>query len=90
MIGVEVSSLELVSNITLVNIYGPCADRVGYWNNLFEKYFMKGSNLIVGGDLNLSLVILEAWCPNARTDPLADFFLKKLWEGNLIDTNQIK
>lgn len=82
--------MELGSDITLVNIYGPCLDGVTFWNNLLSKYFMHGPNLVVGGDLIFSLGMSKTWGPQARVDHLAYFFLKNIREGNLIDSNLIK
>lgn len=38
-LGVEVYSLELCSNLLILNIYGPCHNRVSYWNNLLSKSY---------------------------------------------------
>lgn len=43
--------------------------------------------LIVGDALNFSLGGSEAWGPNARIDPVADFFFKKVPDIKLIDPN---
>lgn len=37
MLGVEVFSCGLSSNLTLINIYGPCQEAISFWNNLFSK-----------------------------------------------------
>lgn len=65
-LGVEVYSLELCTNLLFLNIYGPCQDRVPYWNNVFSKSFMENTNLLIGGDLYFSLGISETWGPSAH------------------------
>jgi len=34
--GTESFSLDLGKGLTLLNIYGPCLDRVEYWDNMFN------------------------------------------------------
>eukprot|EP00253_Pinus_taeda_P033725 PITA_33725 len=51
---------------------------------------MKSPLMIMGGDLNFSLGITEAWGPSAREDPLAEFFLNLISENNLIDPSPVK
>lgn len=51
---------------------------------------MNNLNLVVGGDLNLSLGFSETWGPAAQVDPLAEIFLNKIRSGKLLDVNLIK
>ena len=81
LIGVEVSSMELGIDLTLVNVCGQCSDRVGFWNTLLARSYMIGLNLMVVGDLNFFLGRVEMWGPNARANPLVEFFLKRLRDG---------
>lgn len=45
---------------------------------------------MVGGDLNVSLGLSESWGPNAQVDPLADFFLNKIWLARFINVDLLK
>lgn len=59
-IGLEVYSIDLCLSISILNVYGPCMDKVPFWNSLFSKSLLKHTILVVGGDLNFSLGLLEA------------------------------
>ena len=56
---------------------------------MFVKYPLNCLNLVIGGDINVSLGISESWEPHAHVDPLADFFLNKIWMSCLIDADLI-
>eukprot|EP00253_Pinus_taeda_P019430 PITA_19430 len=88
--GMEVQSSENAFSFTICNVYDPCQDRVSFWNDLMSKSFLKGKNMVIGGDLNFSIGRAEAWGPSAREDPLTDFFLNMLSTNNLLDINLLK
>eukprot|EP00253_Pinus_taeda_P002170 PITA_02170 len=90
VLGMEVLSAEFDQPLLFINVYGPCQGRVPFWNNFLSKEFLLNKNLIIGGDLNFSLGIAEAWGPSAREDSLTDFFSKALQNAKLIDVNIIK
>jgi hypothetical protein len=46
---------------------------------------MKKNSIIIGGDLNFSLGQSKFWCPHARADPLAGFFIQNFSECKLTD-----
>lgn len=54
-LGISISVPELEEVFQILNIYGPYQNRVLFWDNLLNKSFMKGSSVIIGGDLNFSL-----------------------------------
>eukprot|EP00253_Pinus_taeda_P007705 PITA_07705 len=86
----EIVSTDFNFPLLFVNVYGPCRARVPFWNALLSKGLIKDKNLIIGGDLNFSLGIAEAWGPLVREDPLTDFFSNALLTHKLIDVNIIK
>eukprot|EP00253_Pinus_taeda_P030057 PITA_30057 len=88
--GMEVQSADFAFPLTICNVYGPCQDRVTFWNDLMSKSFLKDKSLVLGGDLNFSIGRAEAWGPSAREDPLSDFFLNMFTVNNLIDINLLK
>lgn len=75
---------------TLVNVYGPCADREHFWRSLLSCSLMSAPHLILGGDLNFSLGIAESWGPQATPDPLAEFFNSELGNSHLINIQTTK
>ena len=81
---------DLVSCITIINVYGPSQDRVPFWDNLFNKYFLENEDLILGGDLNFSLGEAESWGPIAHPDNQAGFFSHLMASNGLIDVAPLK
>jgi hypothetical protein len=61
-----------------------------FWDTLFNKSFLKGQQVILGGDLNFSLGLSEVWGAHARADPLAGYFTQKIVECNLLDIEPTK
>ena len=48
-------SQELGREFIVLNLYGPYAESVSYWEKLFWIDLIKQNALIVGGELNFSL-----------------------------------
>jgi len=90
VIEIEVYSLELCTKLLILNIYGPCQDRILVWNNLCSKSLMDNQNLVIRGDLNFSLGISKTWGPSAHADPLSDFFSNIIREKNILYINLLK
>lgn len=40
-LGLEIFAREFGASFTLINVYGPYTERIGYWNNFFAKSFLK-------------------------------------------------
>lgn len=74
VMGIECQSSDFAFPITIINIYGPCHERIPFWNGLMESSLVKNKFLVMGGDLNFFLGRAETWGPNAREDPQSDFF----------------
>ena len=70
----SLSSIELILDVCLANIYGPYIDREFFWKNLLEMDCLKCEKLILGGDLNFSMGLSKIWGVRARPDSLSDFF----------------
>eukprot|EP00253_Pinus_taeda_P027835 PITA_27835 len=87
--GMEIITPDFPCSFQIVNIYGPCQGREGFWLDFLAKSLMKSPLMVVGGDLNFSLGRAEAWGPSAREDPLSDFFYQILSDHNLIDPSPI-
>jgi hypothetical protein len=58
----------------VLNVYGPTQDRIPFWENLLNKYFLKNEDLILGGDLNYSLGMAESWGQRAHPRLPLGFF----------------
>jgi hypothetical protein len=68
-IGLNMFSAELGRSLTLINIYGPYADRKRYWDSLAKCSWLSEQEVIVGGDLNFSLGAAEVWGPRSSPGP---------------------
>ena len=71
--------------IQVLNIYGPCRDRLSFWRHVDELNLLAHNNLIVGGDLNFTLSLSETWGGTATGDPLADYLRRLLIRVDLVD-----
>jgi len=62
------------TSFKLLNYYGPYNNREAFWEKLFESGILHEENLILGGDLNLTLSTQEVWGTSARMDQKDGFF----------------
>jgi hypothetical protein len=53
-------------------------DMVEYWDKLFKMGWIQIGLVMVGGDLNFTLVDLEVWRLISYVDYLSGYFIKKL------------
>lgn len=90
VLGAGVTYIELDAPLHLINIYGPCHNRVGFWDKLTTSYFMDKDNIIIGGDLNLSLAHVESWGSRAQIDPMTEYFELLLDSKNLLNIDTAK
>jgi hypothetical protein len=75
---------DLDKLFTILQIYGPSQDHPQFWNALLEKSFLKDNLLILGGDLNFSMEVVESWVEMAKADSLSHFFMHKMVEVGII------
>jgi hypothetical protein len=68
-----------------LNIYGPYANRKVFWDKLLPSPLLSFENIILGGDLNLTLGACEIWGSIAQADPLYEYFIKTLEDHKLFD-----
>jgi hypothetical protein len=61
--GLLLQGYSLATNLelTLLNLYGPCSDKVPFWSKLAKSGILSLKNLIIGGDLNLYFEAAESW-----------------------------
>ena len=81
----EVWDAEIGRLITVLNIYGPYLNRVGFWDSLLSMDLFEGREVVLGGDFNLTLGSSEVWGPRAVTDSLANFFIHAFSRKDLLD-----
>ena len=71
--------------VTILNVYGPYLNRADFWDSLLKMEIFDDRELVLGGDLNLSLGVSEVWGPKAYPDALANFFIQSFARKNLLD-----
>jgi len=53
--------LETKRQINLLNVYRPCVERKHFWERMESSGLLSLKNIIIAGDLNLTLSIGEIW-----------------------------
>jgi hypothetical protein len=89
-LGVNVCSEDLGMELLVINFYGPYQDQALFWESLLNKSFMNFESLILGGDLNFSVGVIEVWGPKPRIDPLLDFLIHILGDKGMSDAFTVK
>ena len=54
-VGIELEDSETGKKYMILNVYGPFYDRKTFWEKLKDSGALEFQNLILGGDLNLTL-----------------------------------
>lgn len=92
LLSANITTIEIDVPLRLINIYGPCHNRMGYWNNLMSTSLLNYDKMIIGGDLNFSFGHIEPWGTRAQTDPLMEYFEHFMDNNNLmnIDSSNIQ
>jgi len=67
-----------------IHYYGPYRDREILWDKVKESGTLLDRNIIIGGNLNLTLSLAEVW-GSVKLDPLASYFSFLFQDANLID-----
>ena len=70
---------------TIINCYGPYAQRIVFWDNILAGGLLSLPNLLLAGDLNFTISSFEVWGTHARFDPLASYFTQLIANNNLVD-----
>lgn len=60
-IGADIFSSELGKELRLINMYGPCHNKVEFWDPFLSTYLLQADNIILGGDLNFSIGHANSW-----------------------------
>ena len=85
---VKASFWGVASPISVLNCYGPYRNREIFWDNILSGGLLSIPNLILGGDLNLTLSASETWGSKAILDPLASHFRLMFDSVYLVDVAQ--
>ena len=71
--------------LSIINCYGPYLHRDVFWNKDARGGLLALPNLILVGDLNLTLNTSEVWGSKAHLDLLGPFFTHLFADFNLVD-----
>ena len=75
----------MTSPLAILNCYGPYRNREFFWNKLLIGGLLTTPNLILGGDLNLTLNASETWGTKAILNPLASHLRLLFHSVDLVD-----
>ena len=81
---------DLVHFMALINIYGLYQEHVELWDSFLGRSFFNQQDEILGGDLNLSLGVVEVWGLRASPEPFTYFFFHVVEQISLIDIDPVK
>ena len=73
------------TSLSILNCYGPYLYHESFWNLVARGGLLSLPNLILAGDLNITLNGSEVWGTKALPDPLGPFFTKHFSDHQLAD-----
>jgi hypothetical protein len=72
-------------SISLLNVYGPCMNKRIFWETLANSGLLSAKNLIIAGDLNITLLDEEVWGSTNFSVSLEDQLKYIFNSKNLVD-----
>ena len=75
---------------SLYNVYGPYHNKRKFWEFFFSSGLLEPQNMILGGDMNLSLSEREVWGSSMRMYSLSNFFLALFKSKGLLYVHPLK
>lgn len=85
----DIFNPDLNKQFKILNVYGPYVGKEAHWNKILGYQWFQDDNLILGGDLNLTVHKDEIWGSQGRVDKLSHFFLDRFKACNLIDVESV-
>ena len=82
---VQASVRGMAIPISVLNVYGPYIDREHFWAMALRGGLLSTPNLVLGGDLNITLYASEIWGKKASSNPLSHYFLSLFDSVGLVD-----
>ena len=75
----------LPNPIHILNVYGPYKDKVFFWDKALHSGLLNLPNLVLAGDLNLTLHPSDIWGSKASLDHHSEHFLALFESVGLVD-----
>jgi hypothetical protein len=82
---VEGSIMGFDQTISIINFYGPYSQRQAFWDRVSQEGVLSSPSVILGGDLNFTLSVVEVWGAGNCMDPLSDYFGSLFLDSKLVD-----
>ena len=77
------------SPLSILNCYGPYRDQEIFWKNAMTGGLLSIPNMILAGDLNLTMNASKIWGKKASIDPLGPHFDQLFSSYNLVDISPL-
>jgi hypothetical protein len=71
--------------LSILNVYGPCIEKRLFWTNLSSSGILSKKNLIIAGDLNVTLSTEEVWGGSNFSANTTGFYKSIFQVNHLID-----
>jgi len=72
-------------HVNLLNVYGPCFDKLDFWSKVSASGLLAKTNLILAGNLNFTLSSSDICGMNASIDAATSQFSDIFQQHNLVD-----
>jgi hypothetical protein len=74
--------------VNILNVYGPCFDKLAFWLKVSTSGLLAKPNLILEGDFNFTLSSADIWGSSVSTDATALQYSVIFQQHNLVDLLQ--
>jgi hypothetical protein len=78
-------TLENNRDVNFLNVYGPCFDRLLFWDRLASSGLLATKNLILAGDLNFTTGADEVWGLSGTSGSTCRLFFKLIKDHSLVN-----
>jgi hypothetical protein len=84
------TSLATKMKVPLLNVYGPCQEHNKFWENVDRVGILEVHELIMAGDLNLTMISEDILGESTQADSLAGFSKDIFSRNKLVDVAPVE